>query len=285
MGNYFDKEREIGLATRDFNKKTAIFEAEYKNAVEKLLDDTMFDETPICESAAWFMFKHSPVVSTLLEYDYLNKLYARSAKYYEKMSLTEELVFGEDTGKTVRIQNIHNAIDTVESIKEAFMCDDVQTIVEGVSDLIPLYCLFEEEAREKIEGRLADAKKEQEEEEEKAAKKAEKETEKEAEEAPEEDNVDDESSDEKESDEDKEEEDIPDDENKDDEESLKEEYLEEAKKRKPRPDTVVKKANRLRIYAARLARDGDAAGAVEANNAAKELETNADEILAKEKRK
>lgn len=282
MGNYFDKEREIGLAAREFNKKTSFLETEYRKALNTLLDETMFDETPINESSSWYMFKHSPIVGALLEYDYTNKLYARSAKYYEEMSLTEQLVFGEDIGRTERIKNIHSAIDMIDNIREAVLCDDVEVITEGISKLIPLYCLFEEEARENIESRLAKAKEEQEEKDKKSEEEQEKSEESEEntsddkkdEDQSDDDMNDDESDAEKEYLEDKYSEDG------EDEKKLSEEYLEE-KRRLKRPANVVKAAYKLRRKAGIAADNGDVESAVELNNRAKALEQEADEVNSK----
>ena len=246
MGNYFDKEREIGIAAREFNKKMENLKEEYRDTVEKFIASAAFIDTPINESSEWFMFKHSPVVSLLFEYDYINQLYSRSAKYYEEMSLTEELVFGEDNGKTERIKNIHDTIDIVENLKTAYINNDVDAILENADILIPLYCLFNEDAI--VEANYAKLLKDKLEKQKEIEQK-----------------------------------------NNDElgyDENIQEEYLEEAKKRKnPRPAKVVKKAYKLRKYAARLAQEDDVVGAVEANDAAKALESNADEILAKEKRK
>ena len=282
MGNYFDKERELGLAAKEFNKKTSILENECSKAINTLLDETMFDETPINESAAWYMFKHSPAIGALLEYDYTNKLYARSAKYYEAMTLTEQIVFGEDTGKTERIKNIHNAIDCVDVIKEAVLHDDVEIIVEGISKLIPLYCLFEEEARENIESRLAKAKEEQEEKDKKAEEEQEKSEESE-ENTPDDKKDEDQSDDDKNDDESDVEKEYLEDkysEDEEDEKKLSEEYLEE-KRRLKRPANVVKTAYKLRKKAGIAAGNGDVESAVELNNRAKALEQEADEVNSK----
>ena len=269
MGNYFDKEREYGHAAREFNKKTAIVEAEYKKAIEKLENETMFESEDICKTAAWFNFKHSPVVSALVEFNYNEKLMDRTTKHDEKMSITEELVFGEDTGKVSRMKSIYEKIDAVELTKNAYMSNDVAALVEGAFNIIPLFCLYEEDAEEivdKEEEKPEEDKKDSEKEE----SKEEDESKKDDDSKDEEDVADDE--DDKE-DEEKSEEESEDENNTD----LIEQYLTEAKRRKARHPRTVRAAYRLRNIAASSAREGNVGDAVAANEAASRLEAEDDE--------
>lgn len=271
MGNYFDKEREYGHAAREFNKKTAIVEAEYKKAIEKLENETMFESEDICKTAAWFNFKHSPVVSALVEFNYNEKLMDRTTKHDEKMSITEELVFGEDTGKVSRMKSIYEKIDAVELTKNAYMSNDVAALVEGAFNLIPLFCLYEEDAEEiadKEEEKSEEDKKDSEKEESKEEDESKKDDESKDEEKDVADDKDDDEDDEKSEEE-------SEDENNTD---LIEQYLTEAKRRKARPPHVVKAAYKLRKKAVRLAGEGDVEDAVTANEKAARLEAEADEI-------
>ena len=268
MGNYFDKEREYGHAAREFNKKTAIVEAEYKKAIEKLENETMFESEDICKTAAWFNFKHSPVVSALVEFNYNEKLMDRTTKHDEKMSITEELVFGEDTGKVSRMKSIYEKIDAVELTKTAYMSNDVAALVEGAFNLIPLFCLYEEEIVDKEEEKSEEDKKDSEKEESKEEDESKKDDDSKDEEEDIADDKDDEDDDEKSEEE-------SEDENNTD---LIEQYLTEAKKRKARPPHVVRAAYKLRKKASSLAREENVEDAVAANEKAAKLEAEADEI-------
>ena len=149
------------------------------------------------------------------------------------------------------------------------MSNDVAALVEGAFNIIPLFCLYEEDAEEivdKEEEKPEEDKKDSEKEE----SKEEDESKKDDDSKDEEDVADDE--DDKE-DEEKSEEESEDENNTD----LIEQYLTEAKRRKARHPRTVRAAYRLRNIAASSAREGNVGDAVAANEAASRLEAEDDE--------
>lgn len=158
MENYFDKERELAQASKEFNRKTAIYNLKYESVVEEFLDATMFEAYDLKETAAWYTLRHTEVVEKLLEYDYRFAINKRILKFKEPFTITETMVFGQDEDRLARMKALSETANKVESIREAVESGTIKEALTGIKELIPLYCLFENDAAEMVKEKLEKVK-------------------------------------------------------------------------------------------------------------------------------
>ncbi len=177
MGNYFDNERELGLASKEFNRKTAVYNLKYESLVEEFLDATMFEACDLKETAAWYMLRHTDLVEKLLEFDYQSAINDRILKFKEPFTITESIVFGKDEDRLARMRALSDMNTKVEAIREAVESGTIKDTLLGIKELIPVYCLFENDAVDMVREKLEDAKEEVEEKREELEKAQEKEQE------------------------------------------------------------------------------------------------------------
>ena len=177
MGNYFDNERELGLASKEFNRKTTVYNLKYESLVEEFLDSTMFEACDLKETAAWYMLRHSDCVEKLLEFDYQSAINDRILKFKEPFTITESIVFGKDEDRLARMRALSDMTNKIEAIREAVESGTIKDALLGIKELIPVYCLFENDAVDMVREKLEDAKEEVEEKREELEKAQEKEQE------------------------------------------------------------------------------------------------------------
>ena len=156
--NYFDKELELAQASKEFNKKTTIYNRKYESVVEAFLDDTMFEACDLKETAAWYNLRHTDIVETLLEYDYQFAINKRILKFKEPFTIVESIVFGQDEDRLARMRALSEMANKIEAIKEAVDYGTIKEALTGIKELIPVYCLFENDAAEMVKEKLEKAK-------------------------------------------------------------------------------------------------------------------------------
>ena len=163
MGNYFDREREIARASKEFNKKLDILEAQCRKDLEIFFDETIYEDGDLMKTAAWYNFKHSIVVEAALSFNYAAAIDERIRNFKTEFSLTESIILGEDNSASQRVAALSNTLEKVCAIRNDVENGNLKEAVMGIRNILPIYCLFENDAAEKVEAALEKAKEEAEE--------------------------------------------------------------------------------------------------------------------------